>query len=106
MTGATIRILLAEDEHLVRGALAALLSLEDDLSVVAQAAFSSVRREINSPIVAGHSWDGDCLYTSDPSRFVKWGGATYGSLAAFRSATAGKWRAAFAKAQAGRPLPY
>lgn len=38
MTGAAIRILLAEDEHLVRGALAALLALEDDLSVVAQAA--------------------------------------------------------------------
>ncbi|GGM30366.1 response regulator [Dactylosporangium sucinum] len=33
-----IRILLADDEHLIRGALAALLSLEDDLEVVAQAA--------------------------------------------------------------------
>lgn len=33
-----IRILLADDEHLIRGAMAALLSLEDDLSVVAQAA--------------------------------------------------------------------
>ncbi|HSJ60411.1 MAG TPA: response regulator transcription factor [Jiangellaceae bacterium] len=34
----TIRILLAEDEHLIRGALAALLALEDDLAVVAEAA--------------------------------------------------------------------
>jgi two-component system, NarL family, response regulator DesR len=33
-----IRILLADDEHLIRGALAALLALEDDLEVVAQAA--------------------------------------------------------------------
>lgn len=33
-----IRILLADDEHLIRGALAALLGLEDDLTVVAQAA--------------------------------------------------------------------
>jgi two-component system response regulator DesR len=34
----TIRILLADDEHLIRGALAALLALEDDLAVVAEAA--------------------------------------------------------------------
>ncbi|MFI7543512.1 DNA-binding response regulator [Actinoplanes sp. NPDC049599] len=33
-----IRILLADDEHLIRGALAALLALEDDLAVIAQAA--------------------------------------------------------------------
>ncbi|MDT0379736.1 response regulator transcription factor [Streptomyces sp. DSM 42041] len=33
-----IRVLLADDEHLIRGALAALLALEDDLSVVAEAA--------------------------------------------------------------------
>ncbi len=33
-----IRILLADDEHLIRGAIAALLALEDDLTVVAQAA--------------------------------------------------------------------
>ncbi|WP_433824735.1 response regulator transcription factor [Actinoplanes sp. CA-015351] len=33
-----IRILLADDEHLIRGALAALLALEDDLIVVGQAA--------------------------------------------------------------------
>lgn len=38
MTGVPIRILLADDEHLIRGALAALLALEDDLSVVAEAA--------------------------------------------------------------------
>lgn len=33
-----IRVLLADDEHLIRGALAALLALEDDLTVVAEAA--------------------------------------------------------------------
>ncbi|GAA2150147.1 response regulator transcription factor [Kitasatospora kazusensis] len=33
-----VRVLLADDEHLIRGALAALLSLEEDLVVVAQAA--------------------------------------------------------------------
>jgi len=32
-----IRLLLADDEHLIRSALAALLELEDDLRVVAQA---------------------------------------------------------------------
>ncbi|MGQ4270427.1 response regulator [Nocardiopsis changdeensis] len=31
-----IKIVLADDEHLVRGAIAALLSLEDDLEVVAE----------------------------------------------------------------------
>lgn len=33
-----IRLLLADDEHLIRGALAALLGLEEDLTVVAEAA--------------------------------------------------------------------
>ncbi|MFW6091378.1 MAG: response regulator [Actinomycetota bacterium] len=33
-----IRLLLAEDEHLIRGALAALLALEDDMELVAEAA--------------------------------------------------------------------
>lgn len=33
-----IRLLLADDEHLIRSALAALLAMEDDLEVVAQAA--------------------------------------------------------------------
>ncbi|MFI7481767.1 response regulator [Kocuria sp. M1R5S2] len=33
-----VRLLLADDQHLVRGALAALLELEDDLVVVAQVA--------------------------------------------------------------------
>ncbi|WP_228983343.1 response regulator transcription factor [Streptomyces sp. DH12] len=34
----TVRVLLADDEHLIRGALAALLGLEEDLEVVAEAA--------------------------------------------------------------------
>lgn len=38
MNDGVIRVLLADDEHLIRGALAALLSLEDDLLVVAEAA--------------------------------------------------------------------
>lgn len=33
-----VRVLLADDEHLIQGALAALLALEDDLVVVAEAA--------------------------------------------------------------------
>ncbi|MGH3311920.1 MAG: response regulator transcription factor [Streptomyces sp.] len=33
-----IRVLLADDEHLIRGALAALLALENDLTIVAEAA--------------------------------------------------------------------
>lgn len=36
-----IRLLIADDEDLIRGALAALLDLEDDLEVVAQAATST-----------------------------------------------------------------
>ncbi|MFJ3214929.1 response regulator [Kitasatospora sp. NPDC086801] len=34
---APVRVLLADDEHLIRGALAALLSLEDDITVIAEA---------------------------------------------------------------------
>lgn len=38
MIGAPIRIVIAEDQALILGALAALLALEDDLAIVAQAA--------------------------------------------------------------------
>ena len=34
----SVRVLLADDENLFRAALAALLALEDDIEVVAQAA--------------------------------------------------------------------
>lgn len=38
MSAERIRVLLADDEHLIRGAIAALLSYEEDLLVVAEAA--------------------------------------------------------------------
>ena len=35
--------------------------------------------------LSGVAFDGDCLYTSDPTRFAKWGNVRYDTLAAFRS---------------------
>ncbi|MBD5653583.1 MAG: response regulator transcription factor, partial [Candidatus Eremiobacteraeota bacterium] len=51
-----IRVVLAEDQGLVRGALAALLELEGDINVVAQAcdgdeALALVRRELPDVLV-------------------------------------------------------
>jgi two-component system response regulator DesR len=37
MASVTVRVLLAEDQAMVRGALSALLSLEDDIEIVAEA---------------------------------------------------------------------
>ena len=48
-----IRVLVAEDQAMVRGALAALLELEDDLTVVAQVA----RGDEVLPAVAAHAVD-------------------------------------------------
>ena len=37
---------------------------------------------------AGESFDGDCMYSTDSSRFIKWAGSeTYLTLAAFQAAT-------------------
>jgi hypothetical protein len=43
--------------------------------------------EINAPIESGTSFDGNCLMTSDPTRYITWGGDRYDDLAAFRRAT-------------------
>ncbi|MFW5416111.1 response regulator transcription factor [Nocardiopsis sp. CNT-189] len=48
-----IRIVLADDEHLVRGAIAALLGLEEDLEVVAEVG----RGDEVEAAVAGHGAD-------------------------------------------------
>lgn len=41
-----IRLLIADDEHLIRGALVSLLNLEDDIEVVADAATSTAAVEL------------------------------------------------------------
>jgi hypothetical protein len=41
--------------------------------------------EIASPIDPGTSFDEDCLYSSDPDRFVKWADVLYADLAAFQA---------------------
>ena len=43
--------------------------------------------EISSSIPGATDFDYDCLWTSDSSRFVKWGGSTYSSLSQFHNAT-------------------
>lgn len=46
-----------------------------------------VLESTESPRPAGESFDQDCMTTTDASRFIKWGGDRYGSLAAFAQAT-------------------
>ena len=46
----TIRVLLADDQALVRGALAALLALESDLEVVAEVGRSRTSISLDGPI--------------------------------------------------------
>ncbi|MPZ14495.1 MAG: hypothetical protein GEU73_08745 [Chloroflexi bacterium] len=41
--------------------------------------------ELTTSVAEGTTFDGNCLYTSDPGRFVTWGGVTYTTLDAFRS---------------------
>lgn len=43
--------------------------------------------EIQSPIPPGTSFDEDCLWTSDPDRFIEWQSEMYLSLSAFATAT-------------------
>ena len=43
--------------------------------------------EFKNEPASGSSLDGDCFWTTDSSRFVKWEGTRYGSLAEFQSAT-------------------
>lgn len=43
--------------------------------------------EISSSIPGASDFDYDCMWTTDPDRFVKWGGSTYGSLSSFHNST-------------------
>lgn len=43
--------------------------------------------EFSDTPAAGSSFDEDCLFTTDPDRFVKWGDVRYPDLAAFQAAT-------------------
>lgn len=60
----TIRILIADDQDLVRGALAALLDLEDDLEVVAQTG----RGDEVAALVAAHDVEVALLDIEMPGR--------------------------------------
>lgn len=43
--------------------------------------------ETTDSFPGGTSFDGDCLWSTDVSRFIKWRGAFYANLASFRNAT-------------------
>jgi hypothetical protein len=43
--------------------------------------------EMSLPATGSHDFDGDTLCTTDRERFVQWGGTSYPSLSAWRSAT-------------------
>lgn len=43
--------------------------------------------EWTSPVESGTSFDGDCLWTSDSGRFIKWPSGQYLTITAWRSAT-------------------
>ncbi len=48
----TIRVLIAEDQTMVRGALAALLSLEEDMEIVGEAADGQAALDLVAGLVA------------------------------------------------------
>ena len=50
-----IRVLLADDENLIRTALASLLAIQDDLEVVAQAASGDEAKQLLRDLAAAHA---------------------------------------------------
>ncbi|KFC51867.1 hypothetical protein GY12_16720 [Micrococcus luteus] len=61
--GAPLRLLLADDQALVRGALAALLETEPDLTVVAQAASGDEVADASRPM----TWTSPCWTSRCPA---------------------------------------